>query len=129
MLLSFIVVIVALLWSTLDVLRKYLSKHVPPIPLVLALTLGHIPFLSDGSFLESESQFHENWFVIGIINILVSTASFVIFVKALQLSPISQVIPLLSLTPVFSSIIGYFFLQEALSGKNKLVLLLSSWLR
>jgi drug/metabolite transporter (DMT)-like permease len=115
MYLSFLVFIVSLLWSALDVLRKQLSQSIPPIPLVLALTIGHIPFFLVWLFLLGEIHFHPDWFYVGIVNIVLSTLSFVMFVKSLQISPISQVVPLLSLTPVFSSCIGFVFLQEVLS--------------
>lgn len=115
MLQSLLVLTVGILWSTLDVLRKFLAKHIEPTPLVLALTIGHIPIFIVWCLFYGEIEFHWSWFNIGIINVILSTFSFLMFIKSLQLSPISQVIPLLSFTPVFSSMIGFAFLEEILS--------------
>jgi drug/metabolite transporter (DMT)-like permease len=123
MLLSFSVFVVALLWGTLDVLRKHLSQVIPPMPLVLALTLGHIPFFSVWLVYGGDYTFHIDWFYVGIANIVLSILSLVMFIKSLKISPISQTIPLLSLAPVFSSLIGYFFLDENLSLSNQVGIL------
>ena len=118
MLQSLLVLTVGILWSTMDVLRKFLAKHIEPTPLVLALTIGHIPIFIVWCLIYGEIEFNWGWFHIGIINIILSTFSFLMFIKSLQLSPISHVIPLLSFTPVFSSIIGFVFLEEILSLKT-----------
>ena len=57
----------------------------------------------------------KSYFIPGLFSVLTGVFAALIFLKSLKESEISLPIPLLSLSPLFSSLFSWFFLEEALS--------------
>ena len=93
----------SLLWSGLDVCRKQMVRHVSPVALVTLLCLGQVlvflPWsLSTGA---SPGLDYAPW---GLASLGLNLVANLLFVRAVQVSPLSLTIPLLALTPVFAGV-------------------------
>ena len=98
-------------WATADAFTKKISKaddyvimlarflYAAPFVLLLLLFIP-IPRL-DNSF----------WFFLSLA-IPVETVSWILYIKAIRISPLSLVVPLISLTPVFLVITSFVILGE-----------------
>ncbi len=66
--------------------------------------------------IEQSFEIQKSYILPGLILILISVFSALFFLKSLLISDLSLTIPLLSLTPVFSSFFSYFIINEALES-------------
>jgi len=102
----------SVLWAALDAQRKGLAGLIGPVVLVIYLTVGQglafgvwwavvgAPWPAAGYWLPGLG--------VALTNLVASVA----FVAAVRASPLSLTIPMLSLTPVLSSIVAWLFLDE-----------------
>ena len=102
----------ALAFSGADISRKLLASWVRPVPLLFALAAGMAPFfvawhLQDGSGLPTSG-----YWLPGLSSTLINVAANLAFIEAVRRSPLSLTIPLLSLTPVFTTILAIPLLGE-----------------
>ncbi|MEM7448938.1 MAG: DMT family transporter [Myxococcota bacterium] len=109
-----LVIYSALLWSLLDVSRKKLSQHLSPPAAVVWLSLGSLPFflawaVADGEWIQDSS-----YVLVGGPIVLLQLLANVLFIQAVQISPLSLTVPFLSLTSVFSAGFAFLALQEHL---------------
>lgn len=103
----------ALSWSALDVVRKAVAAQGSPAALAVLLLLGQIPFLAawaswDRSWVADLQQY---WMPAGASMAMNALAN-VLFMRSVQLSPLSRTVPFLSLTPVFSALAAIPLLGE-----------------
>ena len=100
-------------WSLLDLLRKRLATGGgKAVPLTLLLVLANLPWLLVWAWLDND------WAVVGsywlpatgslAVNVLANLA----YMQSVRLSTMSATVPLLSLTPAFSSLVGVPLLGE-----------------
>jgi drug/metabolite transporter (DMT)-like permease len=115
----------SLAWSGLDALRKVLVQTIPPMPLVLVLTLGQVPFFLGWRALDPGGSIdwpRYGW--IGITEIAVNGLSSLGFVSAVRMSPFSRTVPFLALSPGFTALSAWVLLDEALAWSQVLGVLL-----
>jgi drug/metabolite transporter (DMT)-like permease len=99
-------------WAVFDVLRKRLAAAVAPVPLAALLALGQLPLFLAGVWLEGRPTLARGYLAPGLVALVLNTAASVLFLRAVQLSPLSLTIPLLSLTPVFTALCAAALLGE-----------------
>lgn len=108
------------LWSLLDLLRKKSLKYFNEFDVVFALVSSQLLFFSFLLFFVNLhiKSMHYVFYILPLI--VLNTISLFLFLRAIKLSDISLSIPLLSFTPLFSTIYAYFFLREKLYASELL---------
>ena len=110
-----LVLFASLCWSILDILRKYLVQKINPFVLTAALCFGQAwLFLLSYGITGFPVPAQPYWFY-GIICSLIALFAALGLNWALRISPLSQCIPMLCLTPAFAMLHGYLLLNETLS--------------
>ena len=99
-------------FAGLDALRKVLAGRLEPVPLATLLTIGQMPLFVAWALLAGETGLAAGYAVPGVATVLLNVAANVLFLRAVQVSPLSLTIPFLSLTPVFSTLIATSVLGE-----------------
>jgi drug/metabolite transporter (DMT)-like permease len=102
-------------WAAVDTLRKALVRDIPPVPLLFLLTtVAAVPFLAwaalDGA--PWEALAHRAYLVPAVASVALNVGANLAFLQALRISPLSIVVPLLSLTPVFATLLAVPLLGE-----------------
>lgn len=87
-----------------------------PVPLAALLTIGQMPLFLAWALLTGETRLSAGYAVPGAATILLNVAANVLFLRAVQVSPLSLTIPFLSLTPVFSTLMASVVLGERPDG-------------
>ena len=101
-------------WAMLDVLRKYLVKTIDPLTLTAALCFGQA-FLFSLVYASTGFPVPDfAYWMYGLLCSLISLVAALGFNWALRISPLSQCIPMLCLTPAFAVVHGYLLLDETL---------------
>ena len=113
---ALVLVACALAWSSFDLVRKLLLEDVEPMPLVFALTALQTPvmlawFLLAGG-LGGEGLPEDGYLLPALASVAINVVANVLFVVAIQVSPLSVTVPLLSLTPVFTTLLAVPMLGE-----------------
>lgn len=113
---ALVLVACALAWSSFDVVRKFLLEDVEPMPLVFALTGLQTPlmlawWLAAGGVV-GEGEPGAGYLLPALASVAINVVANVLFVVAIQVSPLSVTIPLLSLTPVFTTLLAVPVLGE-----------------
>ena len=110
----------ALCWGGLDALRKKLALHLDALPLTWWLIVGQWPLFLAWVVWSGQSDFTSAWFLPGFIVSTLAILGAMLFIKAVQLSPLSLVIPMLSFTPVFAVLTSAVILEEYPSERQLL---------
>ena len=102
----------ALCWSALDAVRKMLVTKASPTSLVVFLLVGQVPFLGlwalwDGTWIRESA-----YWPFALASMGMNALANVLFMRSVQLSPLSRTVPFLSLTPVFSALAAIPLLGE-----------------
>ena len=114
----------ALCWSGFDVTRKQLAAVLSATALVALLTLGQVPLFliwAGRDLLEVQPL---GYLLPGGLGTALNVAANLMFIRAVQISPLSLTIPLLGLTPVFASLLAIPMLGEVPSIQAWLGILL-----
>lgn len=116
-----------LAFAVLDLLRKTISLKVEPILLLMWMVAGHVPFFALWVALDEGARLTGSYWLPGIASVIVQIAGNLLFLFGVSRSPLSLTIPILSLTPVFTTIFGAGILGEVpslqqLSGIGLIVL-------
>ena len=110
-----ICIISAFFWAIFDLTRKLSLKKINSVNLLLIFTITQFIIFLVWIFIDNFSINLIPYLLPGIILIFVGLFSALLFLKAIQQSDLSLTIPLLSFSPMFSSIFSFFFLNEQLS--------------
>lgn len=107
----------ALAWTGFDLVRKVLVQEVRPVALLFTLTGLQVPLFVlwahlEGWRLPGPGFWDLGYWAPGTGSIVLNLVASVLFITALRLSPLSLTIPLLSLTPVFTTLLGIPLLGE-----------------
>jgi drug/metabolite transporter (DMT)-like permease len=102
-------------WSFFDLSRKKLSVELNPIPVVAWLMLFQGFVFLGLTFLDVWQVPIGSYWIPFLASVALNALANVWFVESISLAPFSLAIPILSLTPVFSSMGGLLVLQESLS--------------
>lgn len=110
-----ICIISAFFWAIFDLTRKLSLKKINSVNLLLIFTITQFIIFLIWIFIDNFSINLIPYLLPGIVLIFVGLFSALLFLKAIQQSDLSLTIPLLSFSPMFSSIFSFFFLNEQLS--------------
>ena len=110
-----ICIISAFFWAIFDLTRKLSLKKINSVNLLLIFTITQFIIFLIWIFIDNFSINLISYLLPGIILIFLGLFSALLFLKAIQQSDLSLTIPLLSFSPMFSSIFSFFFLNEQLS--------------
>ena len=110
----FICVVSAFFWAGFDITRKLTLKKISSTTLLFLFSIGQFLIFLIWIYFESFSINVKPYLVPGIILILVGVSSALLFLRAINQSELSLTIPLLSLSPMFSSVFSFLFLNELL---------------
>jgi drug/metabolite transporter (DMT)-like permease len=108
-----ILVACALAWSSFDLVRKLLLDTVEPMPLVFLLAALQTPLFalwnqtSGGPWVPGDG-----YLLPALLSVALNIVSNVLFIFAIKVSPLSLTIPLLSFTPVFTTVLAIPMLGE-----------------
>lgn len=112
-----ILVACALAWSGFDLVRKLLLVRVDPMPLVFALTALQTPLMVGWWLASGPSGGAEAGYLVpALLSVALNVVSNVLFVVAIKVSPLSLTVPLLSFTPVFTTLLAVPMLGEVPGG-------------
>ena len=111
----FICIISAFFWAAFDLTRKLSLQKINSVNLLLIFTLAQTLIFGSWVFYEVPFLNLKSYIFPGLILIIISLFSALLFLKAIKQSDLSLTIPLLSLSPLFSSFFSFFFLNEKLS--------------
>ena len=111
----FICIISAFFWAAFDLTRKLSLQKINSVNLLLIFTLAQTLIFGGWVFYEEPFLNLKSYIFPGLILIFISLFSALLFLKAIKQSELSLTIPLLSLSPLFSSLFSFFFLNEKLS--------------
>jgi len=102
----------ALAFSGADISRKLLASWMRPVPLLFALAAGMAPFFVVWNLTEGAHLPGSEYWLPGLSSTLINVAANLAFIEAVRRSPLSLTVPLLSLTPVFTTLLAIPMLGE-----------------
>lgn len=102
----------SLAWSAHDVTRKFLVGRVRPVPLAFLLTAAAAPLFAVWIAIDGTPALKPGYALPAVSSVLLNIAANLMFFVALRASALSVTIPLLSLTPVFTALLGIPMLGE-----------------
>lgn len=116
----------ALFWAISNLLIKA-APHIPPLTLAGWIALFAIPQVALGTWLFEDDQLAalgaagpSGWGAVFYTAVMSSILAYGLWYRLLQKHPVSRVVPLSLLMPVFAVILGVWLLDDPL-GVNKLV--------
>ena len=116
-------------WGCIDALRKVLATSIPATQLAACLMLGQLPFYLAWVLTVPDIHWSSSWLFVGTLGVISSIVSLIWFLRALSMAPISTTIPLLSLTPVWASLLAWLVFNEiptAVDGIGILLIVLGA---
>jgi drug/metabolite transporter (DMT)-like permease len=99
-------------WAGVDTGRKMLAGRIRPVPLTVLITLASVPLFGVWLAREGMPEIRPGYWVPALTSLAFNVFSNLAFIHALRLSPLSVTVPLLSLTPVFTALVGIPLLGE-----------------
>jgi drug/metabolite transporter (DMT)-like permease len=101
-----------LAWSGLDVSRKSLASDFSAVVIAAGLSLGSAALFGLAAALASPRMDVQAYLGPGLLSITLSVATQVLILESVRRSELSRTIPLLSFTPVATSLFGVAILNE-----------------
>ena len=95
-----------------DLLRKALAHRIHPVPLLFVLAAGMVPAFVGWWIWSGAALPLAGYWVPGLGSVILNVIANLIFMEAVRISPLSVTIPMLSLTPVFTSMLAIPLLGE-----------------
>ena len=102
----------ALCWAVLDVVRKALAGKASPAALAVFLLLGQVPFVGAWAACDQTWVTDARYWPPAVASMTMNALANVLFMRSVQLSPLTRTVPFLSLTPVFSALAAIPLLGE-----------------
>ncbi len=102
----------AVAFSISDLYRKLLGSWVTPMPLLFALSAGMVPAFGIWFLIQGPEAPESSYWVPGLGSTVLNIGSNLALLEAVRRSPLSVTIPMLSLTPVFTTILAVPILGE-----------------
>jgi len=119
-----VVVASSLGWSGFDLLRQLLVRQIPPVALVFLLTAGSVPLFAAWLATAGVTAPAPGYLAPAVGSVLLNVAANLLFLQGMRLAPISVTVPLLSLTPVFTTLMAIPLLGERPSPRGAVGILL-----
>ena len=112
---SFLICIIsAFFWAIFDLTRKISLQYIGPKILLFLFTFVQLIIFFIWIIFDEFSIVFTNYFFPGLILIIIGVISAILFLEAINSSELSLTIPLLSFSPIFSSVFSFIFLDEKL---------------
>lgn len=102
----------ALGWAVFDLTRRFLSARFSAWATVVGVTLPSLPLVLIWGWSAGHWWVEPRYLAPGLGSVALNLGANFAYVRAYQLSPISLTLPMLSLTPVFSALLGAGVLGE-----------------
>jgi len=110
----FAVIGCGLFFAAADFTRKKAGQYCTPAMLTALVFTSIVPLYLVLFFMADDHYISMPYLLPGIGTVIANVTANVFFVRSVSISPLSKTIPLLSLTPVFTALFGFLFLDEAL---------------
>lgn len=107
-----LVLVSSLAWSGTDVCRKLVADRVRPFPLAFLFTAAAVPLFAAWTAFDGFPAVAAGYALPALASVALNVAANLFFFMALRSSTLSSTIPLLSLTPVFTALLGIPMLGE-----------------
>jgi len=101
-----LVIACSLAWGGCDLSRKLLAGKIRPMPLVVLLTVTAVPLFLIWMLLDGLPAVRPSYWAPALISVALNVGANLAFFVALRGSALSIAIPLLSLTPVFTTLLA-----------------------
>lgn len=98
--------------SGFDVSRKVLVRHLAPVPMVVLLAFASVPLFGAMVLLQGGAGVAPGYYLPALGSVILNTVANLTFLQSVKISPLSVTVPLLSLTPVFTTLLGLLLLDE-----------------
>jgi drug/metabolite transporter (DMT)-like permease len=98
--------------SGFDLFRKVLVRHLAPVPMVVLLALASVPLFGAAVLFGGPVTVQEAYWLPALGSVALNVVANLTFLQAVRISPLSVTVPLLSLTPVFTALLGFAVLGE-----------------
>jgi drug/metabolite transporter (DMT)-like permease len=98
--------------SGFDVSRKMLVRHLAPVPMVVLLALASVPLFGAAVLFGGPVAVQPAYWLPALGSVALNVVANLAFLQAVRISPLSVTVPLLSLTPVFTALLGFAVLGE-----------------
>jgi drug/metabolite transporter (DMT)-like permease len=98
--------------SGFDLFRKVLVKHLPPVPMVFLLATASVPLFGAAVFFGGPLAVQPAYWLPALGSVALNVVANLAFLEAVRIAPLSVTVPLLSLTPVFTALLGFAVLGE-----------------
>lgn len=119
-----LVVACGLAWGATDLSRKLLAGKIGPQPLVVLLTAAAVPIFLAWALIDGLPQVRPSYWAPAIASVALNVGANLAFFVALRGAALSVAIPLLSLTPVFTTLLAIPMLGQEPSALQGLGILL-----
>lgn len=110
----------ALGWAVLDLLRRGLVGRVGAMALVAWMTIGALPPLVAWAAWSAARPVEGGYFAPALLSVALNLVANFLYFRALELSPLSLTLPMLSFTPAFAALLGALFLAERMGIRGVL---------
>jgi uncharacterized membrane protein len=107
-----LVVACGLGWAGFDLMRKMLVREVPPVALVFLLTVGNALLFGAWMVRQGAAGPGVGYWLPALVSVTLNVVASLLFLGSMRIAPLSMTIPLLSLTPVFATLIAVPLLGE-----------------
>ena len=104
-----------LFFAASDFARKKAATHASPAILTAIIFTAVWPLCLILFLVSGDRSLTGDYILPGILSAVCNVTANIFFIRAVFASPLSKTVPLLSLTPVLTALIGFFFLGEMLA--------------
>ncbi len=98
--------------SGFDLFRKVLVRHLAPVPMVVLLAVASVPLFGLLLALQGRVAVTPGYWLPAAGSVVLNIVANLTFLQSVRISPLSVTVPLLSLTPVFTTLLGFLLLGE-----------------
>lgn len=119
-----LVISCSLAWAGCDLSRKLLAGKIRPMPLVVLVALAAVPIFLAWLLVDGVPAVRLSYWPPALASVALNIAANLAFFGTLRNSALSIAIPLLSLTPVFTTLLAIPLLQQQPTGLQGLGILL-----
>jgi drug/metabolite transporter (DMT)-like permease len=100
--------------SGFDLFRKMLVRDLAPVPMVFLLATASVPLFGAAVIFGGPVGVQDAYWWPALGSVVLNVVANLTFLEAVRISPLSVTVPLLSLTPVFTALLGFGLLGERL---------------
>ena len=108
----------AIAFSVGDLLRKLLAERVRPLPLLVAMSAGMAPFFLVWWLWQGGGGPESGYWLPGLGSAVLNLVANLAFLEAVRIAPLSRTVPVLALTPVFTTLLAIPLLGEVPSMRQ-----------